>query len=196
MFKWMVFQGHFDVLQQSSPMPPAEQIEIRRLTAEDAHAYYGLRLEALEREPRAFSESPEEHRRITIDSIAQKLGSNEEDAEALILGAFTEDAFIGMAGFARFAGPKKRHKAMIWGVYVKAEWRRKGIARVLLSEVLERAKSMSGLEQVFLSVNTEQTAAKKLYESLGFEVYGREPRTLKIGDDYVDEDLMVLRLSR
>ena len=191
----MVFQGHFDVSQQGNPMPPAEQIEIRRLTAEDAHAYYGLRLEALEREPGAFSESSEEHRRITIDSIAQKLGSNEEGAEALVLGAFTEDAFIGMAGFARFTGPKKRHKAMIWGVYVKAEWRRKGIARVLLSEILERAQSIPGLEQVFLSVNTEQTAAKKLYESLGFEVYGREPRTLKIGDDYVDEDLMVLRLT-
>lgn len=177
-------------------MPPAEQIEIRRLTAEDAHAYYGLRLEALEREPLAFGESSEEHRGITIESIGKKLGSNQEGAEALVLGAFTEDAFVGMAGFARLAGPKKRHKAMIWGVYVQPEWRRKGIARVLLSEVLERAKAIPGLELVFLTVNPQQTPAKKLYESLGFETYGREPRALKIGDEYVDEDLMILRLKR
>lgn len=177
-------------------MPPAEQIEIRRLTAEDAHAYYGLRLEALEREPVAFAESSEQHRGITIDSLAKKLGSNEEGAEALVLGAFTEDAFVGMVGFARLTGPKTRHKALIWGVYVKAEWRRKGIARVLLTEILERAKSIPGLEQVILSVGTEQTAARKLYESMGFEVYGREPRTLRVGDRYVDEDLMILRLAR
>jgi hypothetical protein len=27
---------------------------------------------------------------------------------------------------------------------------------------------------------------------LGFEIYGRENRALKIGDEYVDEELMVL----
>jgi ribosomal protein S18 acetylase RimI-like enzyme len=158
-------------------MPPAEQIEIRRLTAEDAHAYYGLRLEALEREPLAFTESSEEHRGITIESIAQKLGSNDEGNESLVMGAFTEDAFVGMAGFARYAGPKTRHKGVIWGVYVKAEWRGKGIARVLLSEVLERARALPGLEQVLLAVNAERPATRKLYESLGFVVYGQEPRT-------------------
>jgi len=177
-------------------MPPAAQIEIRRLTAEDAHAYYGLRLEALEREPLAFAESSEEHRGITIESMGKRLGSSEEGAEALVLGAFTEDAFVGMAGLARFTGPKKRHKAMIWGVYVKPEWRRKGIGRVLLTEILERAKAIPGIEQIMLTVAVEQIAAKKLYESLGFEVYGREPRTLKVGDRYVDEDLMVLPIAR
>jgi ribosomal protein S18 acetylase RimI-like enzyme len=175
---------------------PAEQIEIRRLTAEDAHAYYGLRLEALEREPLAFSESVEEHRGITTETIAQRLGSNQESADSFVLGAFTEDLFVGMAGFARFTGPKRQHKALIWGVYVKPEWRRKGIAQVLLSEIVERAKAIPGVEHILLSVATAGIAAKQLYESQGFEDYGREPRTLKIGDRCVDEDLMILRLVR
>lgn len=175
---------------------PAEQIEIRRLTAEDAHAYYGLRLEALEREPLAFSESVDEHHAITVESIAQRLGSNQESAESFVLGAFTDDLFVGMAGFARFTGPKKQHKALIWGVYVKPEWRRKGIAQVLLSEIVDRAKAISGVEQILLSVATEATAAKKLYQSVGFEAYGCEPHTLKVGNRYVNEDLMILRLER
>jgi len=196
MFKWKRnSRGIAEVAYRSSPIP-AEQIEIRRLTADDAHAYYGLRLEALEREPLAFSESIEEHRAITIESIAKRLGAKEDGAESLVLGAFTEDLVVGMAGFARFTGSKKHHKGLIWGVYVKPEWRRKGIARVLLSEIVERAKAIAGIEQILLSVATDQAAAKNLYQSLGFEVYGREPRTLKIGDRYVDEDLMVLRLTR
>ena len=187
--------GVADIAYRISLMP-AEQIEIRRLTAVDAHACYGLRLEALEREPMAFSESVEEHRAITIESIAQRLGANQGNAESFVLGAFTDDLLVGMAGFARLNSPKKQHKALIWGVYVKTEWRRRGIGRLLLSEIVERAKATPGVEQILLSVATEQTAARKLYESLGFEVYGREPRTLKISDHYVDEDLMILRLVR
>jgi hypothetical protein len=35
--------------------------------------------------------------------------------------------------------------------------------------------------------------ARKLYESLGFQAYGVEPRSLKIGTGYVDDVLMILR---
>jgi ribosomal protein S18 acetylase RimI-like enzyme len=184
------------MLSTGSRMAPAEQIEIRRLTAEDAHAYYGLRLEALERDPHAFTESSEEHRGITIESLAQKLGSSEENGEALVLGAFTENAFVGMVGLARSTGSKRRHKGVLWGMYVKPEWRGKGIGQVLLSEIVERAKAMPGVEQVMLGVAAENTPARRLYESLGFQSYGREPHALKVGDSYVDEDLMVLRITR
>lgn len=37
-------------------------------------------------------------------------------------------------------------------------------------------------------------STKKLYKSLGFEVYGTEPRALKDNVQYFDEDLMVLFL--
>jgi ribosomal protein S18 acetylase RimI-like enzyme len=37
--------------------------------------------------------------------------------------------------------------------------------------------------------------ALRLYRALGFATYGREPRALKIGATYYDEDLMVLRLG-
>lgn len=81
-------------------------------------------------------------------------------------------------------------------MYVKPDRRRKGVAQVLLSEIVERANAIPGVEQILLSVAAERIAAKKLYQSLGFEVYGREPRTLKIDARYVDEDLMILRLTR
>ena len=60
---------------------------------------------------------------------------------------------------------------------------------------LVTAAGKAGVEQLTLSVAVTQAAARHLYSSVGFEVIGREPRALKIGDRYVDEDLMLLRLT-
>ena len=54
---------------------------------------------------------------------------------------------------------------------------------------------MDGVEQIILAVAAPQAAAVALYRSLGFVSFGREPRALKIGDSYVDEEYMILRLG-
>jgi hypothetical protein len=42
---------------------------------------------------------------------------------------------------------------------------------------------------------TEQKEARRLYVYAGFEIYGGEKHTLKNGEEYVDEDHMVLRFA-
>jgi ribosomal protein S18 acetylase RimI-like enzyme len=179
---------------QSSPSAPV-QIEIRRLTEDDVQDFYRLRLEALEREPQAFGSSPEEHRAMTVEAIAKRLAGGPGD-RSFVLGAIADEHLVGMAGFFQDERAKSRHKGRIWGVYVTEEWRGKGIAHVLLSEIIQRARAKPELGQLLLAVAAGQDAAKRLYESLGFEVYGREPRAIKLGSTYADEDLMVLRLKR
>jgi len=46
-----------------------------------------------------------------------------------------------------------------------------------------------------LSVVTTNEAALQLYLSLGFASYGIEHGALKLGDKYLDEDLLFLRLK-
>ena len=99
-----------------------------------------------------------------------------------------------MAGFARRQSLKGRHKGFIWGVYVDGQWRSQGIGRALVTEVIRRLRSEPGLVQVTLTVATTQAAAKRLYSSLGFRAYGCELHALKLGEVYLDEDLMVLDL--
>lgn len=169
-------------------------MEIRFLTPDDAAEYSRLRLEMLQREPQAFSSSPEEHHSLSMAERRRRIGSAAEDQ--FIVGAFEDGRMFGAAGFHREKGPKTRHKGRVWGVYLAPEKRGQGLARKMLEAILHRVVTIGGLEQILLSVAATQTAAFRLYQSMGFVSWGCEPRGLRVGDQYIDEHYMILRLDR
>lgn len=165
---------------------------IRALQRADLDQFLLLRRERLEREPRAFGESLAEHDATPPEHFARRLESSNDDQ--FVIGAFEGANLVGMAGFARNMRIKSRHKAVIWGVYVQPTWRNQGVARGVLVTLLERAKKNPHVEKVMLTVASDQIAARRLYKSLGFEVFGHEKHALQIDGAYVDEDQMVLWL--
>jgi ribosomal protein S18 acetylase RimI-like enzyme len=169
-------------------------VRIRPLTADDSAEWSRLRLEALECEPEAFSSSPEEHRALTMKEIMSRLGGS--DGDSFVMGAFENGALVGMVGFHRERGPKSRHKGRIWGVYVNAQHRGHGIGRKLLQAVMERATRIDGIDQILVSFTCTQTAAAALYRSSGFESFGHEPRALKVGGRFIDEEHLALSVKR
>jgi GNAT superfamily N-acetyltransferase len=173
------------------PKPP--NIEIRVLTSHDAHAFWHLRLDGLEHEPAAFGASVEEHRATSPAEAAARIEPNDD---GFVLGAFVGDALRGLVGLARERGAKRRHKAIVWGVYVAPELRGRGVGRSLLEAVIARARRMPGLERILLAANAADPKATSLYQRVGFVPFGREPHALKIGGEYVDDVHMSLDLTR
>ncbi|MFY0545522.1 GNAT family N-acetyltransferase [Brevibacillus sp. H7] len=87
------------------------------------------------------------------------------------------------------------HKATIVSLYVKPESRGKGVAAQLVEAVIAYIRERTSVEQLQLSVVTVNRAARKLYERIGFTLYGEEKHALKVGERYYDEYHMVLPLN-
>jgi ribosomal protein S18 acetylase RimI-like enzyme len=167
-------------------------MELRTIDSTDAAAFQALRLAALLECPTAFSSSYEEECDVPLAEAAQRLVP---DRNRAIFGAFDGDALVASVGLQRESMRKLAHKAVIWGVYVAPSFRRRGVGRRLLERALAHAESMPDLLQVTLGVNTANTAAIRLYESLGFEQFGLERGFLRVDGVLHDELHMVLTLT-
>lgn len=164
---------------------------VRMLTEEDLEPLWQMRLQALTNNPEAFGSTYEEVVARGSGWLLERLRENGQ--ETFYLGAF-DGSLIGIVGFFRESVTKEQHKGTVVSMYVLPERRGQGTGRLLMQEMIAQVKLLEGLEQLHLAVVTTNPAAHSLYRSLGFETYGTAPRTLKIGDQYWDEELMLLYL--
>ena len=175
-------------------MPPPVQPLIRPLTPQDDAAFMALRREAVAAEPFAFEASPEDDFALDSDFVRRQLGASFAESGSVVVGAFEADRLVGMIGLFREREVKLRHKARLWGFYVRPAHRGRGLGGALLEAALGLARQLPGVERVRLSVTAPSEAAVRLYERLGFIAFGRERRALWVGGSYVDELHMVLVL--
>ena len=168
-------------------------MRIRTLEPADVELFYSFRLCGLRENPEAFGSTFAEESAMSAEERRSHFHCTEEN---FVLGAFGEGGqLIGVAGFYRAAHLKLRHKGFVWGMYVSPESRGRGVGRALLSSIIERGKSLPGLEQVCLDVVTVNEAARGLYLSQGFQAYALEREAMKQDGEYYDLEHMVLRLG-
>jgi ribosomal protein S18 acetylase RimI-like enzyme len=153
-------------------------MQIRRLSPLDAPAYHALRMQGLVEQALAFGASPFEEQNL---SAAQQAARLEATPQQAIFGAFDEDEqLLAVVSFKREHLQKLSHKGLIWGMYCAPQARGQGIGKALLHTLLAYARSLEGMRQVFLVVNETQHAAIKMYQALGFSVFGREEDAMLI----------------
>jgi len=171
-------------------------MEVRRLTEADAEAFWNIRLRALRDNPESFGASYEEILERGIAGMMQGLRKRDAAPDDVTFGAFDGKTLDGIAGFRREEEVKRRHKGIIWGMYVPQELRGKGIGKALLQAAIAYARTLPGLEQINLSVVLTDKEARHLFISQGFETYGLERHALKLHEHYFDQELMTLRLTQ
>lgn len=165
---------------------------IRLLGPEDAEAFRPIRLRSLREEPDAFHSTAEEWD-MPLEEFARRITDNR------VFAAFDDrGSIVGTAMLALTARTLKRmrHKTEIWSVYVAPEARGRGLARALMETCIAEARRM-GFEAVVLTASTHLTHVVRLYESLGFRIYGTERGMVKLTDGrLIDDHLMELRLDQ
>ena len=163
-------------------------MNIKLLTQEDWKSWKKIRLEALKNVPEAFDSSFEEESLLSDENFIENLKRSN------IFGAFNDSDIIGCVGFYVLPSNKIKHRGMLWGMYVKSEYRGKMAADSLLNAAIQHAKG--SVIQLHLTCVTTNISAVKFYQKHGFKVYGTEPRSLKVNSQFSDEFLMVLDLDK
>ena len=161
---------------------------VRALRPEDAASFQPLRLRGLSECPEAFASSHDEEAGNSLAEVAARLRAKPDGAT---FGWFEGTELLGIVGVQRERLRKLAHKAYVWGMYVAPEARRRGVGRQLLAHALAYATDDLGVLQVNIGVNTKNTPALKLYQGLGFVVYGTERGFLSVDGILHDEYQMV-----
>ena len=166
---------------------------IIRLSPSHAQAYRALMLDAYARHPEAFTSSVDERAALPLAWWAARL-SPAADALEVVWAAMDDDTIQGVAGLSFERREKVRHKATLFGMYVRPEQRGRGLGRQLVLAALAHAQASAGVTQVQLTVTEGNASAIDLYRSAGFEVWGIEPLAVRVGEGFVNKQHMWCRL--
>jgi ribosomal protein S18 acetylase RimI-like enzyme len=168
-------------------------VEIRLVTADAAAEFRALRLRGLRENPEAFGSTFADEVDRPVEATAARLA---DSAGGFVLGAALSagGALVGVVGCYREAGRKRRHVAVVWGMFVAPESRGRGAGRALLAEAVRRSGAWPGVEHLTLTVVPENTAARALYVAHGFRPFGLEPRAMRDEARYYDLEHLWLPL--
>lgn len=182
------------------PLQDGREVRLRAATLADAHA-----LAALQRALVAagdgmvlgegdLPEGPEAERERLREQLERHLGSH----GAWIVAEATEGGLLGEVSLHRLGPSLLRHVAVL-AIGVHPEAQGLGLGRRLMEAALAWATDGPGreappIQRLELYVRADNLRARRLYESLGFEVEGVRRRFVRLPDGTFIDDLVMGRL--
>lgn len=164
-------------------------ITYRKLQYSDLEIYHEIRLQCLYQHPNNFGTTYEEQRAgmpFKFDTYLKN-----QDPNNFIMGAFEKEKCIGICGFIREQGKRRRHRGCLIQIYIIQEFQKLGIGRQLIATTVAEVFDHLDVEQIILGVITENDQASKVYENLGFEEYAVFRNYLKLEEGYLDQRMMI-----
>jgi ribosomal protein S18 acetylase RimI-like enzyme len=149
-------------------------IVIKRITAEDAFIFRGVRLRALKDSPTAFSSTYAKESKLP-DEECQRRAAHWNGENGIGLLAMDKEYACGLVFCFREEQdpePKQdRGRGDIVSMWVDPQFRRSGVGKELIDAVAEWAAD-SGIGELKLMVTSVNKGATAFYERLGFTMTG------------------------
>lgn len=108
-----------------------------------------------------------------------------EDPNLLLLIAEVDRSIAGVGNLFRLHEKTLSVHVSELGIFVPKAFRRQGIGRLLMQEMLAWAKTC-GIEKVVLHVFATNLGAIALYQNFGFVEEGCQKRQIRQGEQYID----------
>jgi GNAT superfamily N-acetyltransferase len=134
-----------------------------------AASYKGVRLRALQDTPSAFGSTYLRESQFSEEEWQQR-AANLSSARWMGYLAICDGEYVGIAGC--FLDESNSLKADLVAMWVAPKQRRNGVGRLLV-EAIEAWASERGAQRLKLMVTSQNYAAMKFYERLGFSRTGR-----------------------
>jgi ribosomal protein S18 acetylase RimI-like enzyme len=178
-----------------------------RLGPDDAERYARLRLRMLTLAPWAFGATPDDDEALDVRHLTHMFAQGHHATFAIEAerslepnGQIERDSeglpeLVASASVVRAKSAKFAHRARVWGVFVEPAFRGQGLGKALMHAVITHARSWRGVTYLDLGVSANSPEAQRLYEGLGFTVWGREPEATEHDGRRYDEVHMTLRLQ-
>ena len=173
---------------------PWDGVDVRPITEAELAPWWEVRLRGLREHPEAFgadatSAQAEGPGFLVASTFGPSAGVN------ALFGAFAPDGeIVATTGVLGNRG-KRAHIAVIWGVYVVPEARRRGLASRLIGAAIAHCREFPHILQIHIDVTADNTAALHLYTAAGFVPWGREPRAIALPGRFYDEIHLALMLD-
>lgn len=167
-----------------------KSVVVRQATPEDAPAYLEY-MNQVFRDDRFFLTTSEESQEWrTLEKVRERITKFQDPLQGMLLLAWDEDKAIAMADIIRGQKSRIHHIGEI-GMSILHEYRGFGLGTAMMQSLIDWAQKNAVLEKLALSVYADNTAARRLYEKMGFTEEGQHIRHYKFSDGrYVDSILM------
>jgi ribosomal protein S18 acetylase RimI-like enzyme len=178
------------VMMEATGTIARDAVTVRALGLDDLHRYRAIRLSALQRAPMSFGSTFEEENAYSDAVFARRL---EQVDGNVVFGAFDGENLLGIAAHHRHERRTERHRGTLVSVYVVPKARGLELGKALVQAVIDHAaRHVVVLDAKVVATNE---AAKRIYYALGFKTYGLERKSLYVGGQYLDQELIQIDFS-
>lgn len=173
------------------PRELAALVRIRPATLADALACAAA-ARVVAATPGGLASRPHE---IRDDAVADHVGALSDPRRGAYLVAELDGELVGHAWLERYTLEATAHVAHL-SIAVHEGFQGRGVGRVLLGALMDRARANPELEKLELRVRSSNPRARARYRSVGFVEEGVFRRRIKLADGYLDDVAMAWWVRR